>query len=89
MKTFEDLEFKDHPINPFYGGSKYAQEKFDNGYGVSVVFGIMFYSNGIDTYELAVLFNNEISYNTNITDDVMGYLSKDEVTDIMRRVQEL
>lgn len=51
MKTFKNLVFESH-------GSGFGQQailEFDNGYGVSVLFGDKFYSNGIDTYELAVL----------------------------------
>lgn len=62
---------------------------FDNGYGVSVVFGEQWYSNGIDTYELAVLHNGSLIYDTHITGDVMGYISKEKVTEVMKQVQEL
>ena len=93
MKTFEDLIFKPHGgefrYSERFRKAKRAIETFENGYGISVLFGEMFYSNGIDTYELAVLYKGKITYNTDITDDVMGGLSKDEVTDVMRRVQEL
>jgi hypothetical protein len=53
------------------------------------LFGSCFYSNGIDTHEVAVLFGESITYNTEITDDVMGYLSEDEVSEIMANVQLL
>lgn len=93
MKTFEDLKFNTHPIAESgiekYSKAKLARETFENGYGVSVILGNIFYSNGIDSYELAVLFNDGITYNTEITGDVMGYLSKDEVTEIMLKVQSL
>jgi len=36
-----------------------------------------------------VLYNNEITYYTEITSDVLGYLSEDEVTDIMEDIQLL
>ncbi len=84
MKKFENLEFKPHSI-----GGIQARMNFDNKYGVSVVCGSMFYSNGIDTYELGVLYEGSLTYNTYITDDVLGGLSADEVTDIMVKVQKL
>ena len=62
---------------------------FENGYGISVIFGSMFYSNGIDTYEVGILKDGILCYDTPITDDVIGYITADEVTDIMRKIQEL
>lgn len=84
MKTFKDLEFNSHSIC----GTQ-ARINFDNDYGVSVVCGIMFYSNGISTYELAILYKDQITYNTDITNDVLGHLDENEVTGIMIKVQNL
>lgn len=85
MKTFEDLVFEPW----LFGGHAHARMDFENGYGVSVVFGEKFYSNGIDTYELAVMFEGERTYNTPITDDVLAYITADEVTATMEAVQKL
>lgn len=85
MKTFKDLVFESHSI----GNGKHAVLNFDNGYGVSVVFGNMFFSNGIDNYELAVLHNGKLCYNTDITDDVIGYIKKSQVTKLMKKIQSL
>ena len=84
MKTFEDLEFKPHP-----SGGEMAYIEFSNGYGVSVIFGSKFYSNGIDTYELAVMKDGDLCYSSGITNDVIGYITKDEVTEYMKQIQEL
>jgi len=84
MKTFADLEFKAHPV----GRGLQAKMDFDNGYGVSVLFGTDWYSNGTDTYELAVFKDGHINYE-HTQGDVMGYKSSDEVTSWMRQVQEL
>ena len=83
MKTFKDLVFKPHSI----GRGQHAVLEFDNGYGVSVLLGDLFYSNGIDTYELAVLANDCVCYDTPITDDVVGHITEDEVTEIMEKLQ--
>lgn len=97
IKTFKDLEFETHPIlldtksqdtKEIFANSKHAVMEFENGYGVSVIFGEQFYSNGIDTYEVAILKDGSICYDTYITDDVLGYQDEDEVTEIMRKVQE-
>lgn len=91
MKTFKDLEFKKHSISTIemYKNAKQAKIDFDNGYGVSVIFGSCFYSNGIDTYEVAVLFNGNITYDTEITNDVLGHLSENKVSEVMEKVQLL
>jgi len=87
MKTFNDLEFEPH--FSMLGGGLRAEMSFENNYGVSVLFGTLFYSNGVDTYEVAILKDGEITYDTDITDDVLGHLSEDEVTEVMKKVQEL
>lgn len=91
LKRFEDLEFVPHEISRAENTPTnfHARMYFENGYGVSVVIGGMFYSNGIDTYEVAVMKDGKICYDTSITDDVLGHLEKHEVTEVMRRVQML
>lgn len=85
IKTFDDLKFE----QGFLPTVKRARLKFKNGYGVSVITGTYTYTNNFDEYELAVLKDGDICYDTPITNDVIGYLSKDEVTEIMIKVQEL
>ena len=98
IKTFKDLEFEMHPIllnaksqgtKSFSSNSKHAAMNFKNGYGVSVIFGEQFYSNGIDTCEIGILKDANLCYDTYITDDVLGYQDEEGVTEIMRKVQEL
>jgi len=87
MRTFKDLLFNtvdDHSnwIRAFM--------KFDNGYGVSVVQGPHSHGGKIGLYELAVLDDNgEITYGTYITDDVLGFLTPEDVTKHMIEIQEL
>jgi len=85
MKTFDDLKFELHPL----GTGSIAKIKFDNGYGASVLNGERFYTNNRNEYELAVTKNGVLCYDTPITDDVIGYLSREEVTDLMKKIQEL
>lgn len=90
MKTFEDLEFVKRETCSFdTRHASQARYTFDNGYEVSVLFGTPFYSDGIDTYEVAILKDGDLCYDTHITDDVLGYRTKEEVTEIMKQVQEL
>lgn len=63
--------------------------KFDNGYGASVITGRIACCNDEKPYELAVLHHGELCYDTPITDDVIGYLTNDEVFDLLDRIEQL
>lgn len=88
MKIFDDLVFKSHP-NKNCGFNTQAEINFDNGFGVSVITGDSAYSSEGAPYEVAVLYDGEITYSTPITNNVLGYQTAEEVTDIMKQVQEL
>lgn len=87
MYTIKDLEFK-----PLWNGVQ-AKMFFPNGYGVSVVKHKYSYGGDRGLWEIAVLKGTKhdwnICYDTDITDDVLGYQTDQDVTDVMRRVQEL
>jgi len=87
MKTFNDLDFNPHPNGM---GGVQARIPFPNGYGASVVCNPFSYGGREGLYEIAVL-NSEgcITYGTPITDDVIGYLNENEVTDILKQIQSL
>lgn len=85
MKTFKDLEFKPHPI----GNGLQAVMNFDNDYGVSVVKFNGSYGYHQDLWEVAILYKDSLTYNTDITDDVLGYQTEKDVTDVMKKVQAL
>lgn len=93
MKTFKDLKFLPHSLSEQglsrHSNAKQAEMEFENGYGISVIFGSCFYSNGIDTYEIAVLYNGSITYSSGIADDVVGYLTARQVTSYMKKIQKL
>jgi hypothetical protein len=87
MKTFKDLNFNPHPNNM---GGVQAIERFDNGYGASVVCTPYTYGGKDGLYELAVFGNDgHITYDTPITNDVLGYLSEQDVTEILIKIQQL
>jgi len=89
MKTFTDLEFEQIDEAPFMVGKK-VRVQFDNGYGVSVVSHTFSYGGKDGLYELAVLDKNgDLTYETPITSDVLGYLEPEQVTEIMAKVQSL
>lgn len=68
--------------------------RFANGYGASVVKHCGSYGSKDDLWELAVIhFEGEnrwhITYNTPITDDVKGYLSNEDVCDLLKQIRDL
>lgn len=102
MKTFDDLRFE--PVRGWHSYLKaglfpvfslQAKMFFHNGYGVSVLEGPeKYYGYGVqDRLEVAVLKGDEQShdlcYDTHITNDVIKAMSEDEITSIMKMVQEL
>ena len=89
MKTFNDLVFEQH-INPSIKDAKQARMQFDNGYDISVLLGGKgIYSNGIDTYEVGILHNDELCYDSGLCDDIFAYRTESEVTKIMEEIQQL
>ena len=87
MKTFKDLEFKPNPMGNEFG--IVSRIVLDNGYEVSVVKSEYSYGGDKGLYELAIFKNGEICYDTPITNDVIGYLRPEDVTDVMEKIQQL
>ena len=89
MKTFKDLDFQPHPNMGHVGGVQ-ARIQFENGYGASVVCTPYTYGGDKGLYEIAVLDNDgHITYDTPITNDVIGYLRPEDVTDVIEKIQLL
>jgi hypothetical protein len=86
MITFNDLEFK----QDIQRGLNAARIMFDNGYGASVIIGPHTYGGEDGLYELGVLGKDKkLTYDTPVTDDVEGYLSEAQVTDLLTKIQQL
>ena len=62
---------------------------YPNGYGASIVKHDGSYGCKSDLWEVAVLDGDGLCYSTPITDDVIGYASDEEVSDICRRIRRL
>ena len=87
MKTFKDIEFKTNPMGEEFGIT--SRTKFKNGYEASVVKSEYSYGGKDGLYELAIFKDGEICYDTPITDDVLGYLTEEEVSETFIKIQEL
>ena len=83
--TFNDLTF----VPSTYADGVHAIVTFDNGYGASIVKTDRSYGGKEGLYELAVLFDGLISYDTPITNDVIGFLTEDEVTELLQKIEAL
>ena len=87
MKTFKDIVFKTNPMGADFG--IVSRTKFDNGYEASVVKSEHSYGGKDGLYELAIFKDDEICYDTPITNDVLGYLTDKDVTEALIKIQQL
>jgi hypothetical protein len=84
---FKDLNFNEHPGHM---GGKQAIVQFSNGYGASIVITPYSYGGDRGLYELAVFGKDgHITYDTPITNDVLGYLTEIEVSETLKTIKEL
>ena len=88
--TFQDLKFIQNQSN----NGIQAIVKFENNYGASVIKSDYSYGGKQGLYELAVIKYDErglwdICYDTPITDDVLGFLTEDNVTDYLIQIEQL
>lgn len=78
-----------HTIGPLHGGVQLTV-KFDNGWGASVVQHQYSYGGRDGLYELAVLDSDDnLSYVTDITDDVIGSRTESEIRTLLLRIANL
>jgi hypothetical protein len=64
--------------------------KFENGFGASVIKNIFSYGGNMGLWEIAVLdSNHELTYETDITDNVIGYLTPYEVELVLDAIKSL
>lgn len=67
--------------------------RFENDYGASLIKRPGSYGYRKDLWELAVLYfdgdEREITYDTEITDDVLGYLTDEEVIMYLEQIRDL
>lgn len=72
------------------GATEHNEFYFKNGYGASVIRGPFSYGGWDGLFELAVLKKNkkgwDITYKTTLTDDVLGWLTADDVEILLGKI---
>lgn len=82
-------------IDRALNGGKQVVHRFDNNFGASVVCHDFSYGREEGLKELAVLkFTDssdkyELTYDTQITNDVIGHLTDEEVNELLTRIEAL
>jgi hypothetical protein len=66
-----------------------ARVFFPNGYGASVIKSDMSYGGNDGLYELAVLKDGKLCYDTSVTSDVLGHLSEQDVESYLNQIKSL
>jgi len=81
MKTFNDLEFIEHPST--FGGV-YCRMMFENGYGILV------FDGKLGKYEVEVLDKNgDPTYDTIVTNETITNADHNKITELMEQIQQL
>ena len=62
---------------------------YPNGYGASIIKFKGSYGHLDDLWEVAVLLDDKLCYDTPITDDVLGYLTEEEVVAVCNDIFHL
>ena len=88
MATIDDLKFS---IDDGYLPIARARIRFPNGYEASVIFGPMISEWGDHgcIFEVAVMKNNQLCYDTPITNDVINNLDIAGVNKILAEIEAL
>lgn len=81
--TFKELEFYPHEVL----SGKHARYTFPNGYGISVVNGLGTYSSK-GTYEVGILYDGHLTYNTPLTDDVLSEQTLEDIDTILSTIEK-
>ena len=93
MQNFME-KFKEYvKFDEEYLGGPHKVYKFPNNYGASVIKNKYSYGGTENLWEVGVVFfygdGYELTYSTPITDDVLGYLSDEEVENTLEQIKNL
>ena len=70
-------------------GFRYKIKFLDTSYGASIIKRVGSYGMENDDWELAVTYDDHLYYDSPITDDVVGWLSEEELIDILAQIRNL
>ena len=91
MKTIKDFTSYIIDINSYNKGMQILF-RFPNNYGISLVCHSFSYGNDDNEFEIAIInYDSEdndywdICYTTKLTQDVLGYQSKEDVIDVIQK----
>ena len=70
-------------------GFRYRIEFPDTPYGASIIKRWGSYGVENDNFEVAVVLDGQLNYDTPITDDVLANVEEDELIDILKRIKNL
>ena len=76
------LKWKD-----YRNGAKHAIVYINNDYKLDVILGKSYFSNGVNNFEVRLLFNNEICYD--LHEDVWKYQTIDDINNIIQLTKNL
>ena len=83
--SFSDLPFDSRSADR----RRFSRITFPNGYEASVITGDYSFGGHLGLYELAVLRDGDLVYDTPITNDVLGHLNEDEVGRYLNEIARL
>ena len=96
MNTLNNIKkYKKYQVDGFSRLQKEQQllYRFENNYGASVIYHYGSYGYNQGLFELAVIKWHEtewgLCYETEITDDVLGYLAIGQVENLLERIKNL
>jgi len=90
MELLKEFKFESHTN---HGGGVQGKLFFPNGYGVSIIRTPHSYGGSDLKWELAILVGDknsyDISYNSGLADDVVGWLDEKEILGYIAKIKEL
>lgn len=84
-RYLELVEPKPNYFEPWRCGIHYIF-KFPNGYGASIIKDFSSYGEDEDLWELALLKDGHLEYRRLVNDDVLGYLTDEDVNNVLELI---
>lgn len=89
MKTFNDIQFIENEVIPMSNGHLTLNNSTLGLYDISVSYGHMINGAGPNKnqYEIALKNNNDSFIQLSDYDDIVGFVSSEEITEFMKLIQ--